>query len=275
MPAPRAVTVDPAGLDTLGEGTRQPEPDPSSFGDPDLTHRALSCWMPNDWPTNRKPSRSPFLRKVGYPKCCGCSKKLTNACVRSFRACCCTTLDPSASHGFSARAAVNSRHWSTKWMERRPGYPRALLESQVVHEPGVRTMSAQDRLLHDCRVHAVSVTHEFFEHTERVGQGSCRPGPATVTGWRVHRTWSPAPAAPAAAALAVAVAAVAPVRLLAEHPEHDEHLPGFREEIRNEKPPLWREAVTANSGAGSAPHGAFPPGSAKLEMADGTTRPRR
>jgi hypothetical protein len=37
MPAPRAVTVDPAGLDTLGEGTRQPEPDPSSFWDPDLT----------------------------------------------------------------------------------------------------------------------------------------------------------------------------------------------------------------------------------------------
>jgi len=90
-------------------------------------------------------------------------------------------------------------------------------------------------LLHDCRVHAVSATHESFEHTERVGQGSCRPGPATVTGWRVHRTWSPAPAAPAAAALAVAVAAVAPVGLQLEHPEHDEHLPGFREENANRK----------------------------------------
>ena len=58
-------------------------------------------------------------------------------------------------------------------------------------------------------------------------KGVAGRGPATVTGWRVHRTWSPAPAAPAAAALAVAVAAVAPVRLLLEHPEHDEHLPGF------------------------------------------------
>ena len=46
-------------------------------------------------------------------------------------------------------------------------------------------------------------------------------------------------------------------------------------EMGNEKPPPWREAVTAKSGAAWAPYGAFPPGSAKLEMVAGTTRPRR
>src|SRR4029450_7296774 len=51
--------------------------------------------------------------------------------------------------------------------------------------------------------------------------------------------------------------------------------PRSRREKKTKKPPPWEGAVTANSGAGSAPHGAFPPGSAKLLLADGTTRPRR
>jgi len=276
MPAPRAVTVDPAGLDTLGEGTRQPEPDPSSFWDPDLTPssaelldaerladqpKAFSIALPSE---GRIPEMLWMFEEVDE-RLCEILQSLLLHHAGSF-----SQPWVLGTGGGQLSALVHEVDGTAPWLP-----PRALLESEVVHEPGVRTMSAQDRLLHDCRVHAVSVTHESFEHTERVGQGSCRPGPATVTGWRVHRTWSPAPAAPAAAALAVAVAAVAPVRLLLEHPEHDEHLPGFGKKCETKKPPPWREAVTANSGAGSAPHGAFPPGSAKLEMADGTARPRR
>jgi hypothetical protein len=87
---------------------------------------------------------------------------------------------------------------------------------------------------------------------------------------------SPAPPAPAAAPLAVAVPAVAPAGLLLHIPEHGAHLPRSRKgkwETKNRLP--GREAVTAKSGAVCAPYGAFPPGSAMLDMAVGTRRPRR
>jgi hypothetical protein len=70
------------------------------------------------------------------------------------------------------------------------------------------------------------------------------------------------------------VAAEAAAGLLLEHPEHDEHLPAMCEgKLGNEKPPPGREAVAVKSGAGSAPHGAFPPGSAKLGTTAVMTRP--
>jgi len=177
MPAPRAVTVDPAGLDTLGEGTRQPEPDPSSFWDPDLTPssaelldaerladqpKAFSIALPSE---GRIPEMLWMFEEVDE-RLCEILQSLLLHHAGSF-----SQPWVLGTGGGQLSALVHEVDGTAPWLP-----PRALLESEVVHEPGVRTMSAQDRLLHDCRVHAVSVTHESFEHTERVGQGSCRPG---------------------------------------------------------------------------------------------------
>jgi hypothetical protein len=96
--------------------------------------------------------------------------------------------------------------------------------------------------------------------------GDQHPGPAAVQGLHVLRSRTPGRGSTGSSIGGPAPAHTGtrrtPSRSRKEKWETKNHLPG-------------REAITAKSGAVCAPYGAFPPGSAMLDMAVGTRRPRR
>ena len=72
--------------------------------DPPTSH-----WCPRR-PVIRNPSSSPALRHDGRPAGVAGSKNAIIDWVKSRSARCWTIWEPTASHGFSARAWVNCRH---------------------------------------------------------------------------------------------------------------------------------------------------------------------